>query len=269
MLQSTPSTVVAPGRSNARSLAAVFAAAVAALTVAAPSTAEAGMTAIGRAPAVEHTHAQILNTLYGGTFRSLENDFFNGTISARRVDDGMSYSTAMSMARGTIGDATDETWAGSRFTARAVAKFSDNTQNLAIAWGSGNLASLFTATGYGYNVTGSATFDATGRDAHFVRSGDSGTHYSITGMNDDGRDHMITYEILGLAGVNEKVWLTFWEDLSRTPALASKRTHSDYNDLVVEMRATAVPLPAAAWGAMALGGGAFALRKRARRFVRV
>lgn len=243
--------------------AAVAVAAVAVCT----GSAHAGFTTVGRAPVQEHTHVQILNTLYGGSFRAMENDFFNGTISARRVDDGMSYRTTMSMARGTIGDATDETWQGARFTARAVAKFSDNTQNLAIAWGGGNLASLFSATGYAYNVTGAATFDASGRDVHFVRSGDSGTHYSVTDMNDDGRDHMITYEILGLAGVNEKVWLTFWEDLSRTPALATKRTHSDYNDLVVELRATPVPLPAAAWGAMLVGGGAVAFRKRIKRTV--
>jgi hypothetical protein len=234
----------------------------AAATVAASSF--AGFTAIGRAPTSEHTQAQIFSNVYGGTFHQIGDDFFNGTITARRVDDGMSVTPPMSMARGTIGDTTDERWDGSSFSVRALAKWSMNTQTLSINDGAGT-HDLFSSFGYGYNASGSANFNATGKITSFVRSGDSGTQSSITRNNVDGRDHMLTYEILGLAGVNDKVWVMFWEDLNRSAGLATKRTHSDYNDLVVEMRAAAVPLPAAAWAAIAVGGVGAIFRKRVRK----
>jgi hypothetical protein len=231
------------------------------------STAFAGFTNVGLVPAREHSQERILETLYGGDFYRTGADFFNGTITVRRVDDTMTITPAMSMARGTIGDTTDETWAGAKFTARAVAKFSDNTQNLAIDGGNG-LHHLFSAFGYGYSVTGSATFDASNiASARFVRSGDSGTHSSRASENSDGRDHMITYEVLGLSGVSDKVWVMFWEDLNKTPGMSNKRTYADYNDLVVETRATAVPLPAGVWAALALGGAAFSFKKRIRKIM--
>jgi hypothetical protein len=59
----------------------------------------------------------------------------------------------------------------------------------------------------------------------------------------------------------------FWEDLNKTDGMSTKRTFADYNDLVVEARATAVPLPAAAWAALALGGGAFTFKKRIRKIM--
>jgi hypothetical protein len=230
-----------------------------------PSNVFAGFTGVGKIGAGEHAQEQILENIYGGDFFKIGDDFFNGTVTVRRVDDGMTVTKPMSMTDGTIGDTTDEIWAGSTFTARAVAKFSDHSQSLSIADDNGT-SSLFDAIGFGYNVTGAKTFDASNKNTWFVRSGDTGTHYSQTSMNADGRDHMLTYEVLGLAGVQDKVWVMFWEDLTKT-ASTNKRTHSDYNDLVVEMRATAIPLPAAAWAAIALGGGTFAFGKRIRKLV--
>lgn len=233
--------------------------------VAVASSAFAGFTQVGATPKFEHSHERILQTLYGGDFHRIGTDFFNGSVTVRRVDDGMTSVSPMSMFTGTIGDTTDETWTGALFKAKAIAKFSDNSQNLAITNGK-STHHLFSAHGYGYNVTGEATFDASSMgETWFIRSGDSGMHSSRTADNADGRDHMITYEVLGIGGPNEKVWVMFWEDLTRTPGLSNKRTHSDYNDLVVEMRAMPVPLPAAAWAAIALGGGALAMRKRIRR----
>lgn len=239
---------------------------LAAATVASPA-AFAGYTNVGLVPVREHSHERILETLYGGDFYRTGADFFNGSITVRRVDDAMTSTPAMSMAAGTVGDTTDESWAGAKLTVRAVGKFSDNTQNLAIDGGTG-AKHLFSATGYGYDVSGSAKFDASMfSDARFIRSGDSGTHSSRTAENEDGRDHMITYEVLGLAGVNDKVWIMFWEDLNKTNGMSTKRTFADYNDLVVEARATAVPLPAGVWAALALGGAAFGMKKRARKIM--
>jgi len=229
------------------------------------SSALAGFTQVGKVPVGEHSQERILQTLYGGDFVRNETDFFNGTVTVRRVDDGMTSTPAMSMAFGTIGDTTDEVWAGSMFSIKAVAKFSLNTQNLSISDGV-NTTALFGATGYGYDVTGSASYNATGKNVHFIRSGDSGTQSSIVADNLDGRDHMITYEVLGL-NTNAKVWVMFWEDLDRSPSLAKNRTHSDYNDLVVEMRAVPVPLPAAVWAGGALVASTAVFGKRIRRMV--
>ena len=112
-------------------------------------------------------------------------------------------------------------------------------------------------TGSGYNVSGSANCDMDGKTFEFTRSGDSGTQCSLDSMNSDNRDHMVTYEVDGLAGQTGPVWVMFWEDLNKTPDLSKNRTYMDYNDLAVEIRSTVTPIPlppAASAGLITLGG---------------
>jgi len=245
-----------------RSIAILAASAAVAIS----SVAFAGFTKIGAAPASEPSQHSIINTLYGGGFHKIGDDFFNGAVTLRRVDDAMSVTPSMNIARGTIGDTTDASVIEGRFTARAVAKFSNNSQSLSIDRG-GSVSHLFDVTGYGYDVSSTTAHGkCMGEMMTFTRSGDSGTHSSDMTRNADGRDHMITYEVLGL-GTKEKTWLMFWEDLDFSPSLPKRRTHSDYNDLVVEIRATAVPLPAAVWAGGALLGTAGVFRKRLKRAV--
>lgn len=228
------------------------------------TTAMAGFTDVRKVPTFEHSQERVFEQLYGGDFTRIGTDFFNGGISIRRVDDGMTHTPSMSMAKGTIGDTTDETWAGAKVTIKPLGRWSGNSQSLSINDG-GKVSKLFDVSGYGYSINDvSVTRDLFGKNIEFIREGDSGRHSSITANNADGRDHMITYEVLGLSG-KDKVWVMMWEDLNLSPLLTKGRTSADYNDLIVEMRATAVPLPAAVWAGLAVVGGATVLRKRFRK----
>lgn len=224
----------------------------------------AGFTNVGKVPAAEHSQERMLEQFYGGDFTRIGADFFNGSISVRRVDDGMTVNPAMSLARGTIGDTTDESFDGANLTIRPMARFSGNSQSLSISDGS-TTHKLFDVTGYGYDINSTQwSGELFGKTIEFIREGDSGVQSSITGKNSDGRDHMITYEVLGLKGKG-KTWLMLFEDLNLTPGLAKGRTSSDFNDLAFEVRATAVPLPAAVWAGGAIIGAVTLMRKRIRK----
>ncbi len=66
--------------------------------------------------------------------------------------------------------------------------------------------------------------------------------WSTIADNDTGSggfDHLITYMIQEAFPTGETVWMLFWEDLD------SPGWDQDYNDIVVELRATALPEPSA------------------------
>jgi hypothetical protein len=220
------------------------------------SAAHAGYTSIKTNPA-EDMQMQIIAHTFGGSWHAEDGDFYCGGVQAMRVDDFLVNSSVMNLANGQIGDATDQKWTANSFTCTAVAKFSDNTQILGTLDSNGHSETLMNVTGSGYNVSGSATCDMDGKTFEFTRSGNSGTQNSLDSMNSDDRDHMVTYEIEGLAGQTGPVWMMFWEDLNKTPDLAKGRTSSDFNDLAVEIRptVTAIPLPpAASAGLITLSG---------------
>jgi hypothetical protein len=211
------------------------------------SAAHAGYTTIKSNPA-EAMQMQIIAHTFGGSWHAEDGDFYDGGISAKRVDDYMVNAGVMNVATGQIGDATDQKWTAKSFTCTAVAKFSDNTQVLGTIDSHGHSESLMNVTGSGYNVSGSATCNMDGKTFEFTRDGTSGDQNSLDSMNSDDRDHMVTYEVTGLAGQTGPVWMMFWEDLNKTPDLPKGRTSQDFNDLAVEIRptVTAVPLPSAA-----------------------
>lgn len=207
----------------------------------------AGLTPIGRYGAGEASQQQIASHLYGQDFIRAGNDFVSDSITLRRID-----------------DLNDARFDGAKYTAKAVAKFSNFAQSFGLGTDTGT-AHLFDISGYGYDVSGSQVSGSKlGTNTFFTRTGDSGNHSSRAADNADGRDHLITYQVLGL-NTTDNVWLMFWEDMdvhSNTPA---KRSFSDYNDLAVELRAAAIPLPAAVWtGGLALGA-AITMRRFLRR----
>ena len=70
--------------------------------------------------------------------------------------------------------------------------------------------------------------------------------------SDGGSDHLMTFFVDGASVGNERVWLLFWEDLP------SSGWDQDYQDFVIEIRATPEPTTICLFG---LGGLAL-LRKR-------
>ena len=229
------------------------------------------------------THAQILSHVYGGTFTpSLGRafDLTNGTIVAERIEDRVNPSiregggegrpinmAGDGFAEGTGGpEPTDQLWNANFTGATAEAKFALYPQDFGFFDGAtgGSYRKLFDLQGSGFNVTGVANLaPAAGHLIRWGRSGEARTFSSREADNSDAYDHLITYEIHNVppqgvpGGGSTTRWLIFWED-----AFLNEPSDLDYNDLVVEIRATAVPEPA--MGALALLGLFGALARRGR-----
>ena len=88
--------------------------------------------------------------------------------------------------------------------------------------------------------------------------------FSLDSANLDLRDHLITYVIEGLPGVDGPVWMLFFEDMNKLVKTPIKRTYSDFNDLAVEVRSIVqpVPLPPAGWAGLFTLSGAALVRGR-------
>ena len=226
--------------------------------------ANANFTAFKAPPALEASQEQILEHTYGVNFHKVGDDYYSGTITAKRVDDNMTFTGPMASATGHIGDATDQTWSGNTLKAKTLASFSYNTQQLGY-FDTGSYQKLFDVTGYGYQADGTGVVNMRGKDFNWGREGNSGLQSSLNAFNLDRRDHMVTYELEGLSNQSNPIWVMFWEDLDLTSNLPVKRSWADYNDLAVQIEATSpIPLPAAAWpGLLTLGliGSAVTVRR--------
>lgn len=210
---------------------------------------QAGMTSLKAPPVSEAGHEQILERVYGGNFSKVGDDYYNGNVSAKRLDDWLSDASVQSLKSGECGYATDQYFCG-EFSVRALAKFSGNSQSIGVLGKSGDLHKLLKVDGYGFDVSGgSATLNLGNETFKWARWGDSGYQTSLKTDNLDLRDHLATYVVEGLPGQQTPTFVLFWEDLNRTATMPMKRSWADYNDLVLEVKsiaANAIPLPAPA-----------------------
>ena len=203
---------------------------------------------------------QILEHQYGGDWHRVGDDFYNGTMSAKRMDDFLSDPSVLDVAKGACGYSTDQYWCGDKIQLTAVAKFSGNAQRLSLVDSDGQTTKALDVKGYGFNIEpATTTVNMHGDTFTFRRDGDGGPMFSVNSMNLDLRDHVITYVIEGLPGVSGPVWMMFFEDMNKLVNTPKNRTFADYNDLIVEVRSvvSAVPLPPASWaGLFTIAGGA-------------
>jgi hypothetical protein len=234
----------------------IGASSVAALVSVGAGTARANLTTVYSPPSGEAPHYQILSHVYGGTFLAAVNNapsYTNGTITATRVDDALAGGGPggnLHLVFGAPGGSTtDQLWVDGIALTSAEARFAAYSQQFGYDDG-GGYVNLFNVFGSGYNVTGSASHQfSMGVPWNWARSGTGGTFYSTASRNKDGLDHMVTYQITGLTGLDpgEAVWMLFWEDLRGTRS--SGTSDRDFNDLAVEIRAApvanVVPLPGA------------------------
>ena len=227
--------------------------AIAAAGFVAASSTQASLTTVGAKPSFEVNQESILEHQYGGDWHKVGDDYYNGGMSAKRMDDWLSNASLLNIDNGQCGYSTDQMWCGGKFAMTVVAKWSGNSQKLNLIDSSGHVHNLLDVQGYGFDIDPACTtINMHGGEFKFQRKGDSGTQTSLDSDNVDGRDHLITYVIEGLPGETGPVWMMFWEDLNRFANTPMKRTWADYNDLAVEIRsvAHAVPLPPAGWAGL-------------------
>lgn len=200
--------------------------------------------------AVEPTHEEIIEHIYGRNVSIDGVDFVAGNLDVQRLNDG----------------GQDARLVGQEFVARAVARFSANSQTFGAIRTGGVFEPVFSVSGQGYAITGSGTIELNGGDA-FGRKGNTALDSSVKSQNADLRDHQITYHVTGI-GPDEH-FLLFWEDLLDTPSLPEGRTSSDFNDLVVELTpgsGNLIPLPPAVLTG-AITAGVLMIARRIRRSI--
>ncbi|MFH1108621.1 MAG: DUF4114 domain-containing protein [Planctomycetota bacterium] len=233
-------------------------------------TASANLTTVQAPAAGEQSQYQILSTVYGVTFLPAVNNALSytsgpGGITATRVDDflaGGGQGTDLHLVDVPAPGNTDQQWVDGIASVRAEARFAAYSQQFGYSDALHPVyENLFNVTGSQYAVSGSASHQfSMGVPWNWARSGQGGTFYSQESRNNN-EDHMVTYQITGLTGLDpgEAVWMLFWEDLRGPYGCGSDR---DFNDLAVEVRASAVPLPGADILAMIGFAGVSVLRYR-------
>lgn len=201
---------------------------------------QAASSPIGASPDDELTQSQILEHLYGGSFAPEGDDFSNGSVEVTRIDDG---------------SGAEQIFQGDVVSARAVAAFSRNTEATVGSVTGGEFEPLFTVSGRGLDVTGSAELSGPDLRTTMLALKSGG---NVRESNGAGNAHPLkAYSVTG-ADVNSRKFVLFWEDA------AAPYSDFDYNDLVVELGGAAggrgssnvlIPLPAAAWSGLSLLGG--------------
>ncbi|MBI4717538.1 MAG: DUF4114 domain-containing protein [Planctomycetes bacterium] len=225
------------------------------------SPARADLTPVFSPPSGEATHAQILDHIYGAGFLPSTQgspSYTNGSVTATRIDDTDASGNPGSNLHLVFGSpglpTTDQVWEDGIANVTAEAKFAAFSQEFGYDTGSGYVK-LFDVvfngpTGFDVSGSGSVSFPHN-LPWDWVRDGTGNRYYSSNASNVDLLDHMVTYQITGASAANETVWLLLWEDLPGPLGLNADR---DFNDLAVEIRATVIPVPAAAMlGLLGLG----------------
>ena len=213
------------------------------LALAAPAL--ASFTKVGAPTKDQLSQEQILESIYSVDLVASGRNFTSSTIQVTRLED-FSLVSPQGLS-GSARTAGDQLWAHGTYVATVKARFAPipGTVDFGYFTGSagGSYQKLFDVTGHGLDVTGSiGPVDALGQTWRWGegRAGPAGANnYSSLQTDNAGKDYMVAYHITGLADEQQwTTWLLFWEN-------TYGGSDRDFNDLVVEVKAVAMPAPGA------------------------
>jgi len=160
----------------------------------------------------------------------------------------------------------EQIWFPANGRATAKAKYAGKTQDFgyiadkgAAGFADDSFEYLFTVSGgiYSMGLSGPSAVLDEGNVPFLwaLKPSEAPLWTSLPSQNDDGLDHMVTWKVVD----TPHTWVIAWEDL---PADAGK-FDADYNDLVLEVTVSPVPIPPAI---LLLGSGLVAMIGVRRRF---
>lgn len=209
-------------------------------------------------PHGESGHADILKSIYGGSFTKSGVNFNNGLISAQRlIDSAVAAPSSLSNPLG-----GDTRWTGpSIFDLTVRAKFAGHSHTF--GWIDGASGGTFQPLLATAPNGGTNKLEVTGGEFRWALRDDTSGRLFTSNIKDNtppvkgfkAMDHLVTYRITG-QGITQPTWALFWEDLAKDQC-----TDCDYNDAVLVISASPIPTPATA-GLAALGCLVMAGRRR-------
>jgi len=204
-----------------------------------PSLSLGGFTDILPPAGFEPSHAEILQSFYGGLWApTVGGNFANGDISATRVDD-FGFGGVITAETSGPGSVDDSLWqGGSVFIVPRSGEAMDETY-LGIVNGAGDFQAIAPTASNGdlfpIGIDGVSRWVLVNATTNAIMT-------SNPGDNADGLDHMVAYRITSTSTPLLSRWVIFWEDRLD----GELGFDQDYNDAVFEI--IAVPSP----GALAL-----------------
>jgi len=191
---------------------------------------------------------EIFQHLYGGYGTASGDDWCGlsytiGDVTATRVNDyvrdGVAGDNLYLLSPSLPGsNVTDQTWHDGIASVTARARFAAYNQRFGYDNGSGyqQLIDVGSQSGWVDVAATPEPFNA-GETWEWIREGSHLSWSSIESHNDDMLDHLITYYVGGLDD-DAITWVLFWDD-------QYGGGDRDFNDLVIEMKASVVPAPGA------------------------
>jgi len=234
-----------------------------------------GTNASSDSPAWENALPNVIATAFNGTYTTAQtgvgsvgngnitssfqiNGVAGGNLTLTRVQDTAASPVNLILDGSNAGGTgvTDSNWSDGTTSLDIEAKVSADTQNFGYEIGGVNHLLISPAT-TGLTYTGLHIGPGTFNWYDAISTGDTfysndANNTSSSGSAYTSEDHMVTFEVTqngqALNGASA-TWLVCFED---TPFCSSDQ---DYQDLVVEIDATTIPVPAAAWmGLVTLAG---------------
>ena len=235
--------------------AAAVAATVGGMLFTAPGALAGTVTIKTSGDGTESSLLGVLESVYGtaasGTGINQTSPLVFGNATLYRIQDWGGSGDLNIHTGGAAGTADDRSWKDGISSFDVVAKYAANTQVFGYDPTTPNYAGFIPLLTNAQPNDEAVGGPVEGSVFQWVLKSGGKTFYSKYSKNQDEKDHMVSWEVvwdIDSGRYGQKTWLLAWEDLPGS-------NNYDYQDLVVEVNVTVVPLPPAVLSGLAMLAG--------------